>query len=107
MANETVAPKESASRLEQWFGWVDGSLIGLILGSIAIVIVGGLIQVSFGTFSMSIVEAWYAVFNPEVLFNPQTWEAFLLGGEIPEMGERSLIVWNIRLRGCSLPFWLE
>ncbi|GAA0474275.1 iron ABC transporter permease (plasmid) [Halococcus dombrowskii] len=97
MANETVAPKESASRLEQWFGWVDGSLIGLILGSIAIVIVGGLIQVSFGTFSMSIVEAWYAVFNPEVLFNPQTWEAFLLGGEIPEMGERSLIVWNIRL----------
>ncbi|EMA56431.1 FecCD family ABC transporter permease [Halococcus thailandensis] len=97
MANETVTSKESASRLEQWFGWVDGSLIGLILASIAIVIVGGLIQVSFGTFSMSIVEAWYAVFNPEVLFNSQTWEAFLLGGEIPEMGERSLIVWNIRL----------
>jgi iron complex transport system permease protein len=97
MASETVVPKESASCLEQWFGWVDGSLIGLILGSIAIVVVGGLIQVSFGMFSMSIVDAWNAVFNPEVLFNPQMWEAFLLGGEIPEMGERSLIVWNIRL----------
>lgn len=46
---------------------------------------------------MSIVEAWQAVFNPAVIFNPQTWEAFLFGGEIPEMGEMSLIVWNIRL----------
>jgi ABC-type Fe3+-siderophore transport system permease subunit len=27
----------------------------------------------------------------------QVWEAFLLGSEIPEVGERSLIVWNIRL----------
>lgn len=36
MASETVAPEESASRLEQRFGWVDGSLIGLILGSVAV-----------------------------------------------------------------------
>jgi iron complex transport system permease protein len=97
MASETSTHEGSTSRLEQWFGWFDGSLIGLILGSVAIVVVGGLIQVSFGTFSMSIVAAWNSVFNPEVIFNPQTWEAFLLGGEIPEMGERSLIVWNIRL----------
>jgi iron complex transport system permease protein len=37
------------------------------------------------------------VFNPDVLLNPRTWEAFLLGAEVPEMGDRSLIVWNIRL----------
>lgn len=97
MASETTTNEESASRLEQWFGWLDGSLIALMLGSIAIVVLGGLVQVSFGAYSMSIVEAWNAVFNPEVIFNLQTWEAFLLGGEIPEMGEKSLIVWNIRL----------
>jgi iron complex transport system permease protein len=94
MASETTTNEETTSR---WFGWIDGSLVTLVLASIVITIVGGLIQVSFGAYSMSIVEAWNAVFNPEVLFNPQTWEAFLLGGEIPEMGEQSLIVWNIRL----------
>jgi iron complex transport system permease protein len=46
---------------------------------------------------MSIVEAWQAVFNPRVVLNAQAWEAFLLGGEMPEMNKRSLIVWNIRL----------
>jgi iron complex transport system permease protein len=53
--------------------------------------------VSFGAFSMTIVEAWQAVFNPEVVFNRRAWEAFLLGGEVPEMTKQSLIVWNIRL----------
>jgi iron complex transport system permease protein len=97
MASETTTNKGTATRLERWLGWIDGSLVSLCLGSIVIVVVGGLIQVSFGAYSMSIVEAWNAVFNPEVIFNSQTWEGFLLGGEIPEMGERSLIVWNIRL----------
>lgn len=81
------------SRLE----WIDGALVSVILGSIAIVIVGGLVQVSFGAFSMTIVEAWQAVFNPDVVFNRHAWEAFLFGGEVPEMNKRSLIVWNIRL----------
>jgi iron complex transport system permease protein len=97
MANEPQAGSSVATRGERWATWLDPSLITLCLGSIAVVVGGGLVQVSFGAFSMTIVEAWQAVFNADVLFNPQAWEAFLLGGEVPEMNERSLIVWNIRL----------
>ncbi len=79
------------------FAWVDGSLVTLCLASLAIVALAGLVQVSFGAYSMSITQAWAAVFNPDVLFDPEALSAFLLGGEVPEMGRRSLIVWNIRL----------
>ncbi|PSQ19723.1 iron ABC transporter permease [Halobacteriales archaeon QS_8_65_32] len=79
------------------FEWIDGSLFALSAASLLVVVVGGLVQVSFGAFSMTFVEAWGAVFDLEVLSNPQTWEAFLLGGEVPEMGKRSLVVWNVRL----------
>lgn len=78
-------------------GRIDGALVSVILGSVVVVVVGGLMQVSFGAYSMTIVEAWQAAFNPEVVFNTQAWEAFLFGGDVPEMNKRSLIVWNIRL----------
>ena len=97
MASRTTAGTGSASRKGRWLGWIDGSLLTLVLGSVAVVVVAGLIQVSFGAFSMSIAQAWGAVLDPDVVLNPAALEAFLLGGEIPEMGERSLIVWNIRL----------
>ena len=96
MASDTGA--RSRRRSDQGvLGWIDGSLLTVVVGSVAVVVVGGLVQVSFGAFSMTIVEAWQAVFNPDVLFDPQTWRAFLLGSEVPEMNKRSLIVWNIRL----------
>jgi iron complex transport system permease protein len=97
MASRTTAGTGSASRKGRWLGWIDGSLLTLVLGSVAVVVVAGLIQVSFGAFSMSIAQAWGAVFDPDVVLNPAALEAFLLGGEVPEMDERSLIVWNIRL----------
>ena len=97
MAGEPVTDTSTTSARERWFGWFDGSLFTLCLGSLAVVIGGGLVQVSFGAFSMSIVEAWQAVFNPEVVLDARAWEAWLLGGEVPEMNKRSLIVWNIRL----------
>ena len=77
--------------------WIDRPLAAVCLGSLAIVAVGGFLQVSFGAYSMTLVQAWHAVFNPDVLFDVQAWEAFLLGHELPEMGRRSLVVWNIRL----------
>ncbi|MFB6224679.1 MAG: FecCD family ABC transporter permease [Haloarcula sp.] len=97
MASETAGSTGTSSRWSQWFDWVDGSLFTLCAGSLVVVMIGGLIQVSYGAFSMTIVEAWQAVANPDVIFNPQTWRAFLLGGEVPEMNKRSLIVWNIRM----------
>lgn len=96
MASETAGGSRTSAR-DRWFDWFDGSLFSLCLGSLVVVVVGGLIQVSLGTFSMSIVEAWQAVFNRDVIFNLRTWEAFILGGEVPEMNKQSLIVWNIRL----------
>jgi iron complex transport system permease protein len=101
----------------QWLGWLDGSLLTLCLGSVVVIVGSALAQVSYGAFSMTIVEAWQAVFNPNVIFDPRVWEVFILGGklntdallnplawdslildaDLPEMSRRSLVVWNIRL----------
>ncbi|ELY63169.1 FecCD family ABC transporter permease [Natrinema versiforme] len=96
----TVGPDPTApsSAKESRFGWLfDPNLITVVLGSLAIVFAGGLIQVSYGAYSMTFAQAWAAVFNPNVVFNPQAWDAFLLGETMPEMSTESLIVWNIRL----------
>ncbi|MFT4891636.1 MAG: iron complex transport system permease protein [Halobacteriales archaeon] len=77
--------------------WIDRSLIALCLGSVAVVFGATLVQVSFGAYSMPLLDAWRAVFNPEVLFSKAAWAAFLFGAELPQMAEGSLIVWNIRL----------
>jgi iron complex transport system permease protein len=82
---------------ESRFGWIDGPLLTVCLASLGVVIGGGLLQVSFGAYSMTIAEAWAAVVNPSVVFDRAAWEAFLFGAEVPEMNTRSLIVWNIRL----------
>jgi iron complex transport system permease protein len=88
---------DATAESDRRFAWVDGSLVALCLASLAIVALAGLVQVSFGAYSMSIGQAWAAVANPDVLFDPAALSAFLLGGEVPEMSRQSLIVWNIRL----------
>jgi len=95
MASDT--PTEQRTESGGLFGWIDGSLVSLILASIVIVVFAGLVQVSFGSYSMTLGQAWAAVFDPKVIFDPDVLSAFLLGGELPEIGRRSLIVWNIRL----------
>ncbi|GCF15127.1 ferrichrome ABC transporter permease [Haloarcula mannanilytica] len=117
MASKTPSATGAWSRARTWLGHIDGSLLALCLGSLVVVFAGGLIQVSFGAFSMTILEAWQAVFDPDILFDLQVWQVLLLGGQInpdvllnplawdslivdaslPEMNKRSLIVWNIRL----------
>jgi len=97
VAGEPTSETEIASHRGRFADWLDWSLVALCLGSLVVVVAGGLVQVSFGAFSMTIADAWQAVFNPRVIFDAQAWEAFLLGAELPEMNDRSLIVWNIRL----------
>ncbi len=75
----------------------DPNLRNVVLGSLLVVFVSGLIQVSHGAFSMTYQQAWGSVFDPALLFDLQTWNAFLLGGEMPEMSREQLVVWNIRL----------
>ncbi len=77
--------------------WLDRSLVSLCFASVLVVAVAGLVQVRYGSYDMTFAQAWHAVANPDVVFSLETWKAFLLGGELPEMSNRSLIVWNIRL----------
>ncbi|MFC4552573.1 MULTISPECIES: FecCD family ABC transporter permease [Halorussus] len=93
MSEETA----TAARREGRLGWLDGSLVTVALASVAITVVAGLVQVSFGTYTMSLATAWHAVFDPQVVFDPQAWRAFLFGAEVPEMSRESLVVWTIRL----------
>ncbi|MGQ3412598.1 FecCD family ABC transporter permease [Natrinema sp. LN54] len=78
-------------------GWVTGTLVLFCLGSTIVTVIAGLIQVSFGEYSMTFVEAWKAVFNPAVVFNLNAWSAFLFGTELPEMSTGSIVIWNLRL----------
>ncbi|WP_121743861.1 FecCD family ABC transporter permease [Natronorubrum halophilum] len=78
-------------------GWFTGTLAVFCLGSVLITIVAGLVQVSFGEYSLTVVEAWKAVFNPAVVFNLDAWSAFLFGTALPEMSTNSVVVWNLRL----------
>jgi len=91
-------PMGRATGRQRRFAWLfDPKLLAVALASTIVVIVGGLVQVSFGAYSMTVVEAWRAVFDPAVWFDLTVWEALLLGGELPELDRRTLIVWNIRL----------
>ncbi|MFD1640518.1 FecCD family ABC transporter permease [Halohasta litorea] len=92
--DQATRSRPTGSRVDWLF---DPKLLSVAFGSLAVVVIGGLIQVSLGSYSMTITQAWQAVFNPDVLFNHRAWNAFLLGGELPEMSRESLIVWDIRL----------
>ncbi|MFC7073456.1 FecCD family ABC transporter permease [Halovenus rubra] len=77
---------------------VDSKLTALAIASVVVLIGATLVQVSFGAFPLTLQEAWSTVFDPTVLFSQEVWNAFLLGGEIPDwFSRRQLIVWNIRL----------
>ncbi|QLK24744.1 iron ABC transporter permease [Natrinema zhouii] len=78
-------------------GWVTGRLVLFCLASTVITVVAGLVQVSFGEYSMTFLEAWQAVFNPGVIFNLHAWSAFLLGTDLPEMSTASIVVWTLRM----------
>ncbi len=78
-------------------GWVTGTLALFCLASTVITVVAGLVQVSFGEYSMTFLEAWKAVFNPAVIFDLNAWASFLFGTERPDMSTDSIVVWDLRL----------
>lgn len=79
------------------FAWIDRTLVGIGFGSFALVLLGTIVQVSFGEYSISPVLAWKTVFSKEVLFDLNVWQALLLGGELPEVSSQVAVVWTIRL----------
>ena len=90
-------------------GWLfDPRLLTVAAGSLALVVLAGLVQVSFGAYSMTVGQAWRAVLDPAVLLDPRWLLNFLAGeelmraitgfrGELPELGRETLVVWSIRL----------
>ncbi|WP_193309966.1 iron ABC transporter permease [Halorubrum halophilum] len=90
-------------------GWLfDPRLLLVAGGSVAVVALAGLVQVSFGTYSMTVGQAWRAVLDPAVLLDPRWLLSFLVGeelmraitgfqGALPELTRETLVVWNIRL----------
>ncbi|KTG10496.1 ABC transporter permease [Haloprofundus marisrubri] len=111
MASDTQRGDYSGTSGQTRLGWINGSLVTLALASLGVVVVAGLVQVSFGAYSMSIGQAWQAVFDPAVLTNPYLLLQFFFGEGIaetvagafglataePELTRETLIVWNIRL----------
>ncbi|MDS0475948.1 iron ABC transporter permease [Natrinema sp. 1APR25-10V2] len=95
MAEAQSVGEQTSTRERE--GWVTGTLVLFCLASTVVTVVAGLIQVSFGEYSMTFLEAWRAVFNPEVIFSLDAWSAFLLGTETPEMSTGSIVVWSLRL----------
>ncbi|WP_226005040.1 FecCD family ABC transporter permease [Natrinema salinisoli] len=92
--SQSVGERVSTRKRE---GWVTGTLVLFCLASMVVTIAAGLVQVSFGEYSMTFREAWTAVFNPDVVFNLDAWSSFLFGTERPEMSTESVVVWNLRL----------
>ncbi len=108
MASETGEP---VGEFDAPLSWVDSSLVTVALVSTAIVVVSGLVQVSFGAFTMSIGAAWAAVVDPLVWTNPQVLLRLFLGEGVGnavagalglstaavDLPKETLIVWQIRM----------
>ncbi|AFZ73462.1 FecCD family ABC transporter permease [Natronobacterium gregoryi] len=88
---------------------VDSSLLSVCLGGSAIVILGGLVQLRYGAYSMTFAEAWRALFDSTVLLDYRWLLNFFLGEglmealtgynveQLPELSTATHIVWNLRL----------
>jgi len=101
-----VATETDTAATVERFGWVDPSLLTFCTVSLAATVFGGLVQVSFGTFTMSLSTAWRAVFDPAVWTNPNVLATLLLGDGVAaslgfsteyDLAKETLIVWSIRM----------
>ena len=102
----TEIESETGARYGERFGWLDRSLALTCAGSLVVAVLAGLVQVSYGTFSMSVLQAWSAVLDPLVWTNPGVLVSFVFGDGLAEslglatevdLPKETLIVWNTRL----------
>lgn len=108
MASETGGAQPD---LRDAVSWVDTPLLTLCLGSVGVVLAAGLVQVSFGTFTMPLATVWGAVFDPVVWTNPQVLLRLFLGDGLGteaarllglstapvDLPRETLVVWQIRM----------
>jgi iron complex transport system permease protein len=100
-----------------WRTLVSGRLLWLAVASTALAVVAGLVQVRYGTYTMTFGEAWRAVTNPRIVLDPVVWQYFVFGGELnlgalfdpgswdrliletefPDVSREALVVWTMRL----------
>lgn len=92
-----VGGTEDSIRHSGRLSWFTPELGAFCAVSLVLTIVAGLIQITFGTYSMSISAAWSTILDPDILLDRQMWNAFLLGGDLPPMSNESTIVWNLRI----------
>ena len=101
MATETDA-RLAVNRFE----WIDPTLAGFCAVSLALAFLGTLVQVSFGTYTMTLGTAWGAVFDPAVWLRPDVLATLLLGDGLAgslgfeteyDLAKDTLVVWTIRM----------
>lgn len=100
-----------------WRTLLSGQLLWLVVGSVAVAVGAGLVQVRYGTYTMTFQEAWRALSNPRIVLDPVVWQYFVFGGELnlgalftpggwdsliletefPSVSREALVVWTMRL----------
>lgn len=104
----TGATPRSQTEQDRYSWLLDPALLTLCFVSVAIVVLGGLLQVSFGAYTMPIGKAWQSVIDSDVLFDIRWLFKFFFGeglmrsvtgyqGELPKLTTGTLVVWNIRM----------
>ncbi|ELZ12542.1 transporter permease [Halovivax asiaticus JCM 14624] len=80
-------------------GWLTGTLVTFCLAGAVVTLVAGYVQTTYGDYSMTRLEVLSAVFDPDIWFDIDVWQAFLLGSELPahmdDVG--TLVVWDQRV----------
>lgn len=93
---DDVGPSER-SVASGWRAVLDRQLASVVVGSLVIFVVSAFVQIRYGSYELSVGEAFAAVFDPAVVGNPNVLAGLLLGGEFPDVDTATLIVWNIRI----------
>jgi iron complex transport system permease protein len=95
--SDATASAASGATASGWRALYDRQLGVVVLGSVVVFLLSAFVQVRFGSYEMSTMEALRAVFDPAVVTNPDVLLNLLLGGEFPDVETATLIVWNIRI----------